>query len=96
MFRQPQYIPPSEQLSFKRLSNVFCGHDQRSHRLLYGSFVEGGPFRDVDLAVYLDPEVVSSQRFRDYEEVFMQFSQFLFFSLNPGFGAIRMQYFFMC
>jgi predicted nucleotidyltransferase len=35
--------------------------------LLHGSFPTGGPFRDVDLALYLEPEIVHRESFRDYE-----------------------------
>lgn len=35
--------------------------------LLHGSFPAGGPFRDVDLALYLEPEIVHRESFRDYE-----------------------------
>ena len=35
--------------------------------LLHGSFLTGGPFRDVDLALYLGPGTIGSNAFRDYE-----------------------------
>lgn len=35
--------------------------------LLHGSFLAGGSFRDMDLALYLDPAKVGQEAFRDYE-----------------------------
>lgn len=35
--------------------------------LLHGSFLAGGSFRDMDLALYLDPAQVGAEAFRDYE-----------------------------
>jgi hypothetical protein len=35
--------------------------------LLHGSFPQGGPFRDLDVALYLDPAIVHRESFRDYE-----------------------------
>ncbi|MBM4126985.1 MAG: nucleotidyltransferase domain-containing protein [Nitrospira sp.] len=35
--------------------------------MVHGSFLADGPFRDVDLALYLDPGVVRQEVFRDYE-----------------------------
>ena len=35
--------------------------------LLHGSFFTGGPFRDVDLALYLGPSMIRGEAFRDYE-----------------------------
>jgi predicted nucleotidyltransferase len=34
---------------------------------LHGSFTAGGPFRDLDVAVYFDAERVSPDQLRDYE-----------------------------
>jgi hypothetical protein len=35
--------------------------------LLHGSFLAGGLFRDVDLALYLEPGAIQREAFRDYE-----------------------------
>jgi predicted nucleotidyltransferase len=35
--------------------------------LLHGSFLTGGPFRDVDVALFLDPSAISREAFRNYE-----------------------------
>ena len=35
--------------------------------LLHGSFLTGDPFRDVDLALYLEPGTIDNNAFRDYE-----------------------------
>ena len=35
--------------------------------LVHGSILAGGPFRDVDLALYLDPGAIRREAFRDYE-----------------------------
>lgn len=34
---------------------------------LHGSFLEGGPYRDLDLALFLDPHEVEPARWRQYE-----------------------------
>ena len=35
--------------------------------LVHGSILAGGPFRDVDLALYLEPGAIQREAFRDYE-----------------------------
>ena len=35
--------------------------------LLHGSFVLDGPFRDVDVALYSDPELLEAMNFSEYE-----------------------------
>lgn len=35
--------------------------------VLHGSFVTGGPFRDLDLALFLDSDALGREAFRDYE-----------------------------
>lgn len=49
------------------ISKELSRHPEIFFAYAYGSFLEDGPFRDLDLALYLDPKQVCSQPFR-YED----------------------------
>lgn len=51
----------------KQLSMLIKDSPESLVALLHGSFPEGGPFRDLDLALYLDPKIGGRESFRDYE-----------------------------
>lgn len=51
----------------KQLSMLIKDSPEILFALLHGSFPEGGPFRDLDLALYLEPGIVHRESFRDYE-----------------------------
>lgn len=42
-------------------------HPEVVFALLHGSFLEDRPFRDIDVVVYLNPQIVVPRRFRSYE-----------------------------
>jgi predicted nucleotidyltransferase len=49
-----------------RVKALLHGRTEVLVALLHGSFLTGGEFRDVDLALYLGPEI-RGETFRDYE-----------------------------
>ncbi len=51
----------------QQLNDLLEGRREILLALLHGSFLEGGSFRDVDLALFLDPGVIGRTAFRDYE-----------------------------
>lgn len=51
----------------EKLVRQLSTHPDVVFALLHGSFVEDGPFRDIDVVVYLDPQNVTPDRFRSYE-----------------------------
>lgn len=51
----------------ERLVRQLLAHPEVVFALLHGSFVEDGPFRDIDVVVYLKLETVAADRFRWYE-----------------------------
>ncbi len=50
-----------------RLQALFRGRPEILVGILHGSFHSGGPFRDVDVALYIDPGRIESTTFREYE-----------------------------
>lgn len=51
----------------RQLKDLLQGKPEIRLALLHGSFPTGSSFRDVDLALYLDPEKIEKEAFRDYE-----------------------------
>lgn len=51
----------------RQLKDFLAGRPEILLALLHGSFPAGGPFRDIDLALYLDPEKFGKAAFRDYD-----------------------------
>lgn len=51
----------------RHLEELLQNRSEILFALLHGSFLAGGPFRDVDLALYVDPESIGSATFREYE-----------------------------
>lgn len=50
-----------------RLKSLLWERPEILSGILHGSFDAGEPFRDVDLAVYLDPGRIERDTFREYE-----------------------------
>jgi uncharacterized protein len=50
-----------------RLQALLRGRSEILAGILHGSFEAGGPFRDVDLALYIDPDRIEGATFREYE-----------------------------
>ncbi len=50
-----------------RLKEALAEHTEIVFAYVHGSFVEGGPFRDIDLAIWVRPEVASARHPVDYE-----------------------------
>lgn len=50
-----------------RLQAILRGRPEILVGILHGSFHSGGPFRDVDVALYVDPSRIESATFREYE-----------------------------
>ena len=50
-----------------RLQALFRGRPEILVGILHGSFHSCGPFRDVDVALYIDPGRIESTTFREYE-----------------------------
>lgn len=61
-------LSPHEKASLeKRLADGLDRHPEVLFACLHGSFVEYGPFHDVDLAVYIAPEFLPPDQLRWYE-----------------------------
>lgn len=50
-----------------RLKETLAEHDEIVFAYVHGSFVEGGPFRDIDLAVWVNPAAEPVSHPLDYE-----------------------------
>ncbi len=50
-----------------RLKEALAEHLEIVFAYVHGSFVEGGPFRDIDLAIWVRAEVASARHPVDYE-----------------------------
>jgi predicted nucleotidyltransferase len=50
-----------------RLQALLRGGPEILVGILHGSFHSGGPFRDVDVALYIDPGRIERTTFREYE-----------------------------
>ena len=51
----------------RQLRDLLQNRPEILFALLHGSFLAGGQFRDVDLALYLKPGAIQREAFRDYE-----------------------------
>jgi len=51
----------------RQLKDLLQGRPEILLAILHGSFLAGGPFRDVDLALYMNPGLMGNETFRDYE-----------------------------
>jgi hypothetical protein len=51
----------------RQLSDLLQNRSEILLAMVHGSFLAGGPFRDVDLALYLDPGGIRREVFRHYE-----------------------------
>jgi predicted nucleotidyltransferase len=51
----------------RQLRDLLRNRPEILFALLHGSFLAGGLFRDVDLALYLAPGAIQREAFRDYE-----------------------------
>lgn len=68
MYPQPRTIAVEHKDRLVRqLKDLLQNRSEILFALLHGSFLAGGPFRDVDLALYVDPGSIGSARFREYE-----------------------------
>ena len=50
-----------------KLKDLLQGRTEVLLALLHGSFMTGGPFRDVDIALLLDSSSIGREGFREYE-----------------------------
>ena len=67
---QPAHLKMSEDQRdrlVRRVKTLLQNRAEIRFALLHGSFLAGGSFRDMDLALYLDPAKVGQGAFRDYE-----------------------------
>jgi predicted nucleotidyltransferase len=51
----------------EQVKHILEGRPEILLAVLHGSFLAGGPFHDVDLALSLDPAAIGREAFRDYE-----------------------------
>lgn len=65
---RPRRVPVEQRdRLIQQLSHLLCNRPEILFALLHGSFLAGGLFRDVDLALYLEPGAIQREAFRDYE-----------------------------
>lgn len=65
---RPRRVPVEQRdRLIQRLSNLLRHRPEIRFALAHGSFPAGGLFRDVDRALYLEPEAIQREAFRDYE-----------------------------
>lgn len=69
---QAHTLPPKEKaILLERLSKALETRSEILFAYAHGSFLEDGPFRDLDLAVYLEPAALPPSRFH-YEDCLAQ------------------------
>jgi hypothetical protein len=51
----------------RELQELLHGRSEILFVLLHGPFLAGNPFRDVDLALYVEPRLIGGATFREYE-----------------------------
>lgn len=51
----------------QKLKDILQASPEIRLALLHGSFLTGGPFRDVDVVLFLDPHAIDRVGFREYE-----------------------------
>lgn len=65
---QQRYVSQQERATLIETVRRLLAHRQEIRwAYLYGSFVEGGPYRNIDIAVRVDPAATGSRGWRWYE-----------------------------
>jgi predicted nucleotidyltransferase len=65
---QPRKMPAEQRdRLIQQLSKLLRNRTEVLFAVVHGSFLASGQFRDLDLALYLDPAVIRREGFRDYE-----------------------------
>jgi predicted nucleotidyltransferase len=65
---RPRRVPVEQRdRLIQQLSDLLRNRPEILFALVHGSFLAGGLFRDVDLALYLEPGAIQREAFRDYE-----------------------------
>lgn len=65
---RPRRVPDEQRdRLIRQLRDLLRNKPEILFALLHGSFLTGGLFRDVDLALYLEPGAIQREAFRDYE-----------------------------
>lgn len=64
----PRMVPVEQRdRLIQQLRDLLRNRPEILFALLHGSFLADGLFRDVDLALYLEPRAIQREAFRDYE-----------------------------
>ena len=66
-FRRYQASTGEREALIERLTELLSSKSEVLLAFLYGSFLEGGTFRDIDIGIFVNKERVTTEEHLDYE-----------------------------